>query len=78
MLKDKLYSYITTYFADYFFEIDKSQLQLAVLSGAINLTHLKISPRKFNALLPPQLPLLVRAGIIGTLQLKVSWFSVTL
>ena len=77
MIKDKLYEYIMAYISDYFFEIDKSQLQLALLSGTINLTQLKLDPNKFNTLLQSyQLPYRLKAGIIQTLQLKVSFFVI--
>lgn len=72
MIKDKLYEYLMTYISDYFFEINKSQLQLALLSGTINLTQLKLNPNKFNTLLQSyDIPFRMKAGIIKTLQIKV-------
>ena len=73
MLKDKLYQYMLTYISDYFFEISKSQLELAILSGVINLNQLKINSEKFNDIMNSyQLPFQLKAGIIDSLQIKVS------
>ncbi len=82
MIKSKLYEVLHKYLGEYLFGFDKSQLEVAILSGirsrsiplgSINLKDVNMRPDKINEHLAAlNLPLSLKAGMIGKLQLTAS------
>ncbi|CDW78351.1 vacuolar protein sorting-associated protein 13a [Stylonychia lemnae] len=73
MLKNKLYDSVKTYLDKYLFGFDKSQLEMSVLKGNINLNNVNVKPNKANKFLQSMMvPFALKAGTIGRLELKVS------
>ena len=73
MLKNKLYEYLQEYIKEYLFGFDKSRLEVALLSGSINLKDVNFKPEKLNmAFESLDLPFQVKAGMIGNLRIQVS------
>ncbi len=82
MIQGKVYSYLQKYFAEYLFGFDKSQLEVALLSGTrlvvlteigrIDLKDVNLRPTKINLILEAlHLPFALKAGMIGKLRLEV-------
>jgi len=83
MLKNQLYNFLHQYLAEYLFGFDKSQLEIAILSGIflydfylkkgqIDLKDVNIKPDKVNEILRTmRAPFFLKAGMIGKLCLQV-------
>ena len=72
MRKNKLYEFMMKHISAYFFEIDKSQLEIAILSGFINLYKLKLNSKNINLILDKlNIPFHLKAGMINVLTIKV-------
>lgn len=83
MLKGQLYKYLHQYLGDYLFGFDKSQLDVAILSGTSHLTlgqidlkDVNVRPNKINELLnAAAAPFSLKAGMIGKLCLQYNLLS---
>jgi len=72
MIKQKLYEYLSDYIKDYLFGFDKSQLDVALLSGKINLKDVNFRPEMLNPIFEYSgLPFQIKAGMIGNLLIQV-------
>ena len=73
MLKDKVYEHLKKYLDKYLFGFDKSQLDVAILKGNINLKNVNLKPDRTNELIDYwNVPIAVKAGMIGSLKVKFS------
>ena len=76
MIKSKLYTYLRQYLGEYLYGLQEDQLEVAVLSGAINFSNANFRPDKVNDLFAGLgLPFTLKAGLIGTLQVKYHYMS---
>lgn len=76
MLNNKIYDYVKTYISDYLFGFDKSQLDTSLFNGRVKLKRVNIKPEKINELIDRALiPINIKAGIIGLLELKIGNLS---
>ena len=72
MIKNKIYTLLQKYTTEYLFGFDKNKLEVAILSGHIDLKDVNIRPDKANAIVQKlSLPVILKAGMIGKLTLKV-------
>ena len=72
MIKNKIYTLLQKYIAEYLFGFDKNKLDVAILSGYIDLKDVNIRPDKANAIVAKlNLPIALKAGMIGKMKLKV-------
>ena len=55
---------------EYIENVDQRRLELDVLNGHLLLHDLRIKPSAFQKL---QLPAIVKAGVIGTVELRIPW-----
>lgn len=76
MIKSKLYTYLRQYLGEYLYGLQEDQLEVALLSGAINFSNANFRPDKVNDLFAGLgLPFTLKAGLIGTLQVKYHYMS---
>ena len=76
MIKSKLYTYLRQYLGEYLYGLQEDQLEVALLSGAINFTNANFRPDKVNDLFAGLgLPFTLKAGLIGSLQVKYHYMS---
>ena len=76
MLKSRLYEYLKQYLGEYLYGLQEDQLEVAVLSGHLNFTNANFKPTKVNELLLSLgLPVHLKAGFIGRLQVKYHYLS---
>ena len=76
MLSNKIYDYVKTYISDYLFGFDKSQLDTSLFNGKLKLKRVNIKPEKLNEIIDRALiPITIKAGIIGLLELKIGNLS---
>lgn len=84
MIKGQVYKYLKEYFSEYLFGFDKSNLEVALLSGLflslllgqIELKDVNLRPEKINNIITAfHLPLGLKAGMMRKLRLKYSILS---
>ena len=76
MIKSKLYTYLRQYLGEYLYGLQEDQLEVALLSGAINFSNANFRPDKVNDLFAGLgLPFTLKAGLIGSLQVKYHYMS---
>ena len=74
-----MYDIVKTYISDYLFGFDKSQLDTSLLKGKVKLKHVNIKPEKLNEMIDNALlPFNIKAGMIGSLELKIASLSMKL
>ncbi len=72
MIKDQIYSCLQKYLEKYLIGFDKSQMEVALLSGSIELKGVNLHPGAINKIFEKyQLPFALKAGTIGKFELKV-------
>ena len=80
MIQGKLYELMAKYAGDFLYGFDKSNLEVALLSGNfilrlvgyLNLKNVNLKPGKINEILAKlKVPIVIKSGILGKLQLKV-------
>lgn len=76
MFEAQLAYYLDRYLGQYVYGLDAKALKVSVFSGDVVLTNLKLKP---SALADLKLPINVKAGLLGSLKLKVGmripWLS---
>lgn len=83
MIKGQVYKYLKEYFSEYLFGFDKSNLEVALLSGSspsllgqIELKDVNLRPDKINNIINfSHLPIGLKAGMMRRLNLKYSILS---
>ena len=76
MIKSRIYEYLKQYLGEYLYGLQEDQLEVAVLSGHLNFTNANFKPSKVNELfLTLGLPIHLKAGFIGKLQVKYHYMS---
>ena len=79
LIKNKIYDLAKEYISDYLFGFNKSQLEASLLKGNLTLKNINFRPDKVNALVEKmQLPISIKAGMIGSLELRfslISWWN---
>jgi len=79
VIKSRIYELLKQYLGEYLYGFEKDQLEVALLSGHIDLVNVNFKPPKVNELLLSLgLPLHLKAGLIGKLRFKyhyTSWLS---
>lgn len=76
MLKSRIYEYLKQYLGEYLYGLEEEQLEVAVLSGHLNFNNANFKPAKVNELfLSLGLPVHLKAGFIGRLQVKYHYLS---
>ena len=68
MFEAQLAYYLDKYLGRYVYGLDAKALKVSVFSGDVVLTNLQLKP---SALADLNLPISVKAGLIGSLKLKV-------
>ena len=68
MLEGQLAFYLNKYLGQYVSGLDPESLRVSVWKGDIELRNLQLRPEALDAF---NLPITVKAGILGTLRLKV-------
>ena len=68
MFEAQLAYYLDRYLGQYVYGLDAKALKVSVFSGDIVLTNLKLKP---SALADLKLPINVKAGLLGSLKIKV-------
>lgn len=72
MIQNEVFSYLKDYLEKYLIGFDQSQLEVALLSGSIELKSVNINPVAINNLFAKyKLPFALKAGSLGRLELKV-------
>lgn len=76
VIKSKIYDILKQYLGEYLYGFQKDQLDVALLSGHIDLVNVNFRPAKVNDLLMSQgLPFHLKAGLIGKLRIKYHYTS---
>jgi len=76
MIKSKVFTLLREYLGEYLYGLQEDQLEVAVLSGVINFSNANFRPDKVNSLFTDlALPCTLKAGLIGTLQVKYHYTS---
>lgn len=71
-----MFDIVKTYISDYLFGFDKSQLDTSILKGKVMLKRVNLKPEKINNLLEDSLlPFKIKAGMVGSLELKIDGLS---
>ncbi|KAK3249746.1 hypothetical protein CYMTET_40840 [Cymbomonas tetramitiformis] len=70
MFEQQVSELLRKYLGDYVRGLDREALRISVWKGDVVLTNLQLKPDALNAL---KLPVVVRAGLLGSLRLKVPW-----
>ncbi|KAL3132003.1 hypothetical protein ABBQ32_008624 [Trebouxia sp. C0010 RCD-2024] len=72
MLEGQVAFYLNKYLGSYVYGLDPQSLKISVFKGDVQLNNLHLKPDALNAL---GLPITVKAGLLGSLTLKVPWAS---
>ncbi|KAG0557949.1 hypothetical protein KC19_11G167800 [Ceratodon purpureus] len=70
MLEEQLAFYLDKYLGEYVKGLSKEALKVSVWNGNVELTNMQLKPEALNAL---KLPIKVKAGFLGSVNLKVPW-----
>ncbi|CAG9311835.1 unnamed protein product [Blepharisma stoltei] len=77
VIKSKIYEILKQYLGDYLYGFQRDQLDVALLSGRIDLVNVNFRPSKVNDLLLSHgLPFHLKAGLIGKLRVKFHYTSI--
>ncbi len=68
MLEGQVAFYLNKYLGNYVYGLDPQSLKISVFKGDVQLNNLHLKPEALNAL---NLPITVKAGLLGSLTLKV-------
>ena len=68
MLEGQVAFYLNKYLGSYVYGLDPQSLKISVFKGDVQLNNLHLKPDALNAL---GLPITVKAGLLGSLTLKV-------
>lgn len=68
MLEGQVAFYLNKYLGSYVYGLDPQSLKISVFKGDVQLHNLHLKPEALNAL---NLPITVKAGLLGSLTLKV-------
>lgn len=68
MLEGQVAFYLNKYLGSYVYGLDPQSLKISVFKGDVQLNNLHLKPDALNAL---DLPITVKAGLLGSLTLKV-------
>ena len=68
MLEGQVAFYLNKYLGSYVYGLDPQSLKISVFKGDVQLNNLHLKPEALNAL---NLPITVKAGLLGSLTLKV-------
>lgn len=69
MLEGQVAFYLNKYLGSYVYGLDAQSLKVSVFKGDVQLNNLHLKPEALNAL---NLPITVKAGLLGSLTLKVT------
>ena len=69
MLEGQVAFYLNKYLGSYVYGLDPQSLKISVFKGDVQLNNLHLKPEALNAL---NLPITVKAGLLGSLTLKVT------
>ena len=69
MLEGQVAFYLNKYLGNYVYGLDPQSLKISVFKGDVQLNNLHLKPEALNAL---NLPITVKAGLLGSLTLKAS------
>jgi hypothetical protein len=76
MIKSKIYDFLRKNLGEYLYGLAEDQLDVAILSGNLNFSNANFRPSRVNELLMSHgLPIHLKAGLIGNLQVKFSYMS---
>ena len=76
VIQSKIYNFLKKYLDEYLYGFSKDQLDVALLSGNINLVNVNVKPNKANSFLEKLgLPFNLKAGLIGKLSLSFHYTS---
>ena len=76
VIKSKIYEFLKKNLGEYLYGFQKSQLDVGLLSGHIDLVNVNFRPSKVNQLLGSLgLPITLKAGLLGKLRLKCHYTS---
>lgn len=70
MLEGQVAFYLNKYLGSYVYGLDTQSLKISVFKGDVQLNNLHLKPEALNAL---NLPITVKAGLLGSLTLKVNF-----
>ena len=73
MLEGQVAYYLNRYLGKYVHGLDPQSLKISVFKGDVQLHNLQLKP---EALADLNLPIRVKSGLLGSLTLKVSYYSV--
>lgn len=68
MFEAQVAYYLNKYLGQYLYGVDAESLKISVLRGDVELRNLKLKPEALQEL---DLPIVVKAGLLGRLKLKV-------
>jgi len=72
MIKEKVYEYLKKYINKYLIGFEQSQLEVAIMSGSIELTNIHLNPVTINRLFEKsKIPFALKAGSIGKFAFNV-------
>lgn len=69
MLEGQVAFYLNKYLGSYVYGLDPQSLKISVFKGDVQLSNLHLKPEALNAL---NLPITIKAGLLGSLTLKAS------
>lgn len=72
MLEGQVAFYLNKYLGSYVYGLDPQSLKISVFKGDVQLNNLHLKPDALNAL---GLPITVKAGLLGSLTLKVGFLA---
>lgn len=72
MLEGQVAFYLNKYLGSYVYGLDPQSLKISVFKGDVQLNNLHLKPEALNAL---NLPITVKAGLLGSLTLKARYLS---
>lgn len=76
VIKSKIYDFLKKNLGEYLYGFQKSQLEVGLISGHIDLVNVNFRPDKVNQLLAVLgLPIQIKAGLLGKLRLKCHYTS---
>ncbi|KAK9819963.1 hypothetical protein WJX72_004515 [[Myrmecia] bisecta] len=70
MFEAQVAYYLNRYLGTYLYGLDPQSLKISVFKGDVVLHNLQLKPEALNSL---NLPIVVKAGLLGSLKLKVPW-----